>query len=88
MKFTLDIGKVFIVNIKKENSKRRDYSYIYSKISIEISKEILIKRNSFEEKEILEIIKEYYNEMKNRGFCQNEEIYYYLIANKVNHNQL
>lgn len=57
-------GDVYIVSLRDEN--RRFASYIYDSILLDITREILKGSDSIDERDFLELIDEYYDQVKDR----------------------
>lgn len=65
-------GEVHILNLKDENGPL--WKYIYDPVLIDIVNEMLKNRKKFEEKEIKEIVKEYFKKLTNKK-AENKSIF-------------
>ncbi|MBM7685904.1 CRISPR-associated helicase Cas3' [Defluviitalea raffinosedens] len=59
-------GEVIIVSLRKENQNRTFASMVYDYMLLDITKKILGGKNVIEEKELLNIIEEYYSEVNRK----------------------
>lgn len=59
-------GEVIVVSLRKENKKRTFASMVYDYTLLDITKKILSTKNIIQEKELLNIIEEYYIEVNKK----------------------